>query len=511
MLALNRRGVQAYDRTIVAHPPPRAAVPYYAEVGMDDGGSADALFTILAGVAILGLAALEVILLAGAAFAVGARRRRRSLALLAATGASPRHVRLVVLGGGLVLGVVAAVAGVAGGILAAALARVPLERYADAAFARFDVRPLELLAVASLAVVTGLLAAVVPARAAARQDVVAGLGGRGTRAERSPVRARAAGVALAVLGVAAAAAGSLWTAARQAGGLGTGQGYAVAVLIAGGSALAVIGLVVLSPAIMGFAGRLGGSFPPAARLALRDAARHRARSAPAMAAVLAAVSGSAALLVVVAATDDHDRRSYQAQLPHGTAGVSLVDYEAAEAVPVLRAAGPAIRAASAHLPVRGGRRHPRGDRLPRRPVPHGERAHPAPERVPRRGRGRVRLALPGDGGLRRRARPGRLRRRRRGAAARAYGIDDADARRALAAGGAVAFRRAEVMDGRVAVDVFDAGAEFEAGGEPEPDATVRLPAQLASAPPARRPGSSCRRRPRRASGSARRPRTSCCG
>ena len=279
VLALNRRGVQAYDRTIVAHPPPRAAVPYYAEVGMEEGGSADALFTILAGVAILGLAALEVILLAGAAFAVGARRQRRSLALLAATGASPRHVRLVVLGGGLVLGVVAAVAGVAGGILAAALARVPLERYADAAFARFDVRPLELLAVASLAVVTGLLAAVVPARAAARQDVVAGLGGRGTRAERSPVRARAAGVALAVLGVAAAAAGSLWTAARQAGGLGTGQGYAVAVLIAGGSALAVIGLVVLSPAIMGFAGRLGGSFPPAARLALRDAARHR-RAAP---------------------------------------------------------------------------------------------------------------------------------------------------------------------------------------------------------------------------------------
>ena len=64
-----------------------------------------------------------------------------------------------------------------------------------------------------------------------------------------------------------------------------------------------------------------------------------------------------------------------------------------------------------------------------------------------------------------------------------YGIDDADARRALAAGGAVAFRRAEVLDGRVAVDVFAAGAEIEAGGEPQPDATVRLPAHLASAPP----------------------------
>ena len=166
---LNALGVLAYDRDIVADPPPRSAVPYFAAV---PGGEAqDTLFVLLAGALLVALSGLEVVLLAGAAFAVGARRQAHALALLAATGASERQVRLVVLAGGLVLGAVAALAGVAGGILAAALARPLLEAWTETAFARFDVRPLELLAVAAFALVTGVLAAVLPARAAARQDV----------------------------------------------------------------------------------------------------------------------------------------------------------------------------------------------------------------------------------------------------------------------------------------------------------------------------------------------------
>lgn len=53
------------------------------------------------------------------------------------------------------------------------------------------------------------------------------------------------------------------------------QPYVAAVLIAGGAGLAVVGLVVLSPTVMGLAGRLGARLPLAGRLAMRDAARHR--------------------------------------------------------------------------------------------------------------------------------------------------------------------------------------------------------------------------------------------
>ena len=53
---------------------------------------------------ISGLGLLEVVLLAGAAFAVGARRQTRELGLVGASGGSARHVRRIVLAQGLVLG-----------------------------------------------------------------------------------------------------------------------------------------------------------------------------------------------------------------------------------------------------------------------------------------------------------------------------------------------------------------------------------------------------------------------
>jgi putative ABC transport system permease protein len=342
VVRLNAQGVSAYDRDIVLDPPPRDRVRYYAAGGPS---TSDELLGALAiGAVVLILAALEVVLLAGAAFAVGTRRQARSLALLAATGASPRQVRRVVLAGGLVLGTVAAAIGVAGGILAAAAARPLLEHFADESFARFDVRPLELLAIAAVAVVTGVLAAIAPARSAARQDVVAALA---DRRDRVAIRARvpAAGVLLALLGAALAATGSVWAAAA-------GESEAAAALIGAGAGIAVIGLVVLSPVVMALAGRLGAYLPLAGRLALRDAARHRGRSAPAMAAVLVAVSGSAALLLYVAAIDHHDRNAYMQQLPVGTAGVPLLDYINEGADQVRRPAGPLIRAVESHLPVR---------------------------------------------------------------------------------------------------------------------------------------------------------------
>ena len=62
---------------------------------------------------IVALGLLEVVLLAGTAFAVGARRQLRELGLVAAGGGSPRDVRRIVLAQGLVLGALGAVAGVA--------------------------------------------------------------------------------------------------------------------------------------------------------------------------------------------------------------------------------------------------------------------------------------------------------------------------------------------------------------------------------------------------------------
>ena len=82
VLALNQHGLVAVSRAVLLDPPPPSQIPGY------DTTYARNVRLAIAGVVLLvvGLATLEVVLLAGAAFAVGARRQRRSLALVALRG-----------------------------------------------------------------------------------------------------------------------------------------------------------------------------------------------------------------------------------------------------------------------------------------------------------------------------------------------------------------------------------------------------------------------------------------
>ncbi len=323
---LNTLGVLVTSRQVLLDPPPDSAVPLYATGYQGWVDNTYWLLWMLVAVAVA-LAALEVCLLAGAAFAVGARRQARSLGLLAATGGSRRQIRSVVLAGGFVLGLTGAVVGVGLGLLVAAAARPVLTNVAAADFGHFDVRPLELLAIALVGVVTGVLAAVLPARTAARQDPVAALTGRRGQV-RTARKVPAIGLVIVAVGIGCAALGSALSVAHNTGlnPLNGGSTAAVVALIAGGAALAQIGLIVTSPAIIGLAGRWSRSLPLAVRLALRDAARHRGRSAPAMAAVLTAVTGSTALLLYVASLDAHDRDAYRPSWPTLSGGVALTDF-----------------------------------------------------------------------------------------------------------------------------------------------------------------------------------------
>ena len=138
------------------------------------------------GVLLTGLGMLEIVLLAGPAFAVGARRRSRELALVAAAGGSPAHLRRIVLADGALLGLVGALIGLTVGVLVAFAARGLLEeQFFDARAGGYRVWPLALAGITALAVLTGVAAALIPAFTAARQSVVQGLTGR-----RGAVRSR---------------------------------------------------------------------------------------------------------------------------------------------------------------------------------------------------------------------------------------------------------------------------------------------------------------------------------
>ncbi|MFB7476754.1 FtsX-like permease family protein [Kitasatospora sp. NPDC056184] len=328
---LNRYGFTVTSRAVALDPPPASAVTYDPDLfRLPD---ADKRVVVLA--TVVGMALLEVALLAGPAFAVGARRSRRQLALIGAAGGNRGHVRAVVLGSGLVLGTVGAAVGLVAGVGLVALLRTRAEEAGGSRFGHFAIAPLDLLAIAAVGVVTALLAAVVPAVQAARRDVVAGLTGRdavGAPSRRLPLLGGllvVAGAGLALYG-----AGS-----PDATGLPVFKGLTMkALTVLAGAVTAELGFLLFTPLLVALFGRLAARLPIGPRLALRDSARHRGRTAPAVAAVMAAVAGAVAVGVYTTGTEAQDRASYRPTAPMGAVVVEAPMKSDDPRLPRLRAA-----------------------------------------------------------------------------------------------------------------------------------------------------------------------------
>jgi putative ABC transport system permease protein len=276
---LNKHGAIAVSRHVLAKPPSEAE-QYQLGLRSDSDLSVIAATTFVAG-----LVMLEIVLLAGPAFAVGARRRQRELALVAATGATPQQVRRIVLADGVVLGAVAAISGAAVGIAAAVGTRPLIEDFLTRRGGAFRVFPLAQAILVGLAVVTGVLAALVPAWISSRQDVVTALAGR-----RGITRTRRR---WPILGLVLMAAAPL---VAVLGAVQANSAIALAGLIG-----FELGLVMLTPSLVGLVARVGRFLPVAPRIALRDASRNRTAAAPAISAVMAVVVGCMAIAVVVGA------------------------------------------------------------------------------------------------------------------------------------------------------------------------------------------------------------------
>ncbi|RSS84452.1 FtsX-like permease family protein [Streptomyces sp. WAC06614] len=320
----NTKGALVVSRAVLVHPPADSEVPLYRQEPPDRFGTPKVEAVEMAILAtVVGLTMLEICLLAGPAFAVGARRSRRQLGLVGANGGDRRHIRAVVLSGGIVIGAAAAVVGIVLGLALTLGLQPVLEDQLGKRFGHFEVRPLELLAVAGLAVLTGLLAAIAPAVTASRQTVLAALTGRRG--------VRRAGRVLPVLGLLALAAGiavALFASVSD-------QGFMV---VAGGSVLAELGIVALTPVLVGLFGRAGRWLPLSPRLALRDAVRNRGRTAPAVAAVLAAVAGTVAVATYQHSVEAQQRHQYEAQLPDGVGRLTLDEAGGWRDMPAVREA-----------------------------------------------------------------------------------------------------------------------------------------------------------------------------
>ncbi|MBT0772665.1 FtsX-like permease family protein [Kineosporia sp. J2-2] len=320
VLDLNQSGSVVLSRQVVADPPPSEQVPYNDGDYAVDGESVGIVAVVI------GMVLLQIALLAGPAIAVGARRNQRTLALMASSGAERRHLRAVLLASNGLIGLVSsAVAAVLGAGLGIAI--IAVLRAHDVTFVRVDVRPLDLLVLVATGTLTAVAASLVPARQAARLDVVAALTGR---RDYSPpaLRVPVAGLLLALAGtvLALVSSGEYWTFPTVLG-----------------LAVAEVGMVMASGAVVALAARLAVRLPFSARFALRDAARQRSRTAPAVAAVLAAIAGGSAALVYLAAQDDHDQREYRASTATGVLVVGADTYGDNQAVDALSVAEGVVR------------------------------------------------------------------------------------------------------------------------------------------------------------------------
>jgi putative ABC transport system permease protein len=221
------------------------------------------------------LGMLLIALVAIGGFTVLAQRRLRSLGMLAATGATKKHVRLVVVANGVLVGISGAVLGTVLGIAGWLAYRPHLEQSAHHLIGTWSL-PWTVVGLAVLlSIVATFFAASRPARSVTRIPIVAALSGR-PAPPRKVHRSAIPGIVLFVIA---------FLLLGYSGGTNHGNG-------SGGSLELVLGLIFLIPAVILLApfflvalARVGRRAPVAIRLALRDLSRYRARSGSALAAI----------------------------------------------------------------------------------------------------------------------------------------------------------------------------------------------------------------------------------
>lgn len=314
--ALNREGMIVFDRDLFVTPGDMAT-PWAS-------GDALALSMVWPIGAAAAFAGYLVVLLAGAAFSVSARRQQRALAVAASVGATRADVFRIVLLQGTVLGAIGGVVGSAAGIGLGILFLHLFDDGSTTSFQGIHVPWWGLAAVIAFAVIVGTIAAIAPARAATKGEVIAAL-----RGSRRPARVRVDrplwGVLLIAAGVGLTAACALWLAAINAEEFVSGDDGRRAICIIGiilGPILLQVGVMLGGHWLISLLSRPLSRLGLAPRIASRDAAANPGRIVPAFAAIAACAFLAAVSLGSIALVMEQTERGWTFVAPVGSVSVS---------------------------------------------------------------------------------------------------------------------------------------------------------------------------------------------
>jgi putative ABC transport system permease protein len=284
--ALNKQGIVVVSRHVLLNPPP-ANQTRASDVGASVGRLIAALF-------LAPLVLLPVIVLAGSAFAFGARRQTRTLAVLSSLGAERSLLRKVTLASGVWLGFLGGLLGLTVGVLVAYLFG---EKIADVIqgghnwpyYPGFHV-PYQLLGIALLcSVLLGAATSLVPAIRASKVNILATL--RGSRTEGT-VRLRAgvgaAVILLAGVGLISASLLILISAnGKQTDFMARQLLQIVGVLLGlGGAIITIVSFMVATGWVLVFVRKVLSRFGSIANFAGKDLLFNRKRYSPVIASVL---------------------------------------------------------------------------------------------------------------------------------------------------------------------------------------------------------------------------------
>ncbi|MGY6498355.1 MAG: FtsX-like permease family protein [Microcella sp.] len=298
VLALNRQGIIATSPDIIlgGGPYPGALTEGFLDSAYGLNGAFLALGALIGGFLLV-----QVVLLAGAAFMVGARQQQRALAVVASVGAENRLLRSVVTANGIVLGTIGAAVGLGLGIGAGAVV-IELTRSGSALqYPGFHLDPLLLGLVVLAAIGAGWIAAAIPARIATRIDVVAALrGARRPAVVRSGARRRA--LAVIVCGSVSVVMGGVGLVVLRSLAEYPPELDAVSVGAIGlGAVLLQLGVLLALPTVLRAIANATTKASTSVRLATRDTARNAGRTVPVAGAVMSTVFVASFVLTAMGA------------------------------------------------------------------------------------------------------------------------------------------------------------------------------------------------------------------
>ena len=319
ILKFNQSGIGVLSRQVILNPPDPSEVPFNRVNAVFENYNPIGSY-VMGALMLVPVILMPVFVLAGSAFAFGARRQQRTLAVLSSLGASKRLLRFLTIANGIWLGLLGGAVGLVLGMPLAATALSLTSQGSRLQYPGFHVSPVYEAAILLGGALVGAIVSAIPAISAAKVDVLNTL--RGTRLQaRVKVRTGLFSLLVVAIGAFVVIFAYISTSTYLQELAKTPNSYSplretIRVWAAPvGSIVMVLGLILGSGWLLKLLRWLIGAFGLAARFASNDLIYNRRRYQSVIAAVIATSFVGAGVLGLAFSIGQSNNEAYRPSMP----------------------------------------------------------------------------------------------------------------------------------------------------------------------------------------------------